>query len=182
MKEDDGFWQNLKQGDIGGLLGNTWQAARDEYLGIDDARRAISKMREGNFLGALKSLATGGLELGTSMLPLVGQARAAALPVGIRQAAKFLGAGAKVPARGFALNIGGNLAAPVVLPPVMSRLPVIGPRMRAAEEAAQAMENARQERLGQLVPAGYQSVFDTIAGTSPSAANQEALFRLLGGL
>jgi hypothetical protein len=38
----------------------------NELLGVDDAKRAINKARKGDFKGALKSAATGALELGTT--------------------------------------------------------------------------------------------------------------------
>jgi hypothetical protein len=38
----------------------------NELLGVDDARRAISKARKGDIKGALKSAAAGAIELGTS--------------------------------------------------------------------------------------------------------------------
>jgi hypothetical protein len=38
----------------------------NELLGIDDARRAVSKARKGDIKGALKSAATGALEIATS--------------------------------------------------------------------------------------------------------------------
>jgi len=38
----------------------------NEMLGIDDAKRAVSKARKGDFKGAIKSAATGAFELGTS--------------------------------------------------------------------------------------------------------------------
>jgi hypothetical protein len=38
----------------------------NELLGIDDAKRALNKARKGDIKGALKSAATGAIELGTS--------------------------------------------------------------------------------------------------------------------
>jgi hypothetical protein len=38
----------------------------NELLGVDDARRAVSKARKGDYKGALKSAATGAFELGTT--------------------------------------------------------------------------------------------------------------------
>ena len=38
----------------------------DELLGVDDAKRAISKARKGDIKGALKSAAAGALEVGTT--------------------------------------------------------------------------------------------------------------------
>jgi hypothetical protein len=38
----------------------------DELLGVDDAKRAVSKARKGDIKGALKSAAAGAIELGTS--------------------------------------------------------------------------------------------------------------------
>lgn len=71
MAEEDGFWQNLREGDLGGLGRNVWEGARDEWLGIDDFGRFVSNLREGNFLSALKSLGAGALELGGTALMFV---------------------------------------------------------------------------------------------------------------
>ena len=45
---------------VGGFVAN-------ELLGVDDAKRAISKARQGDIKGAIKSAATGALELGTTV-------------------------------------------------------------------------------------------------------------------
>jgi hypothetical protein len=77
---DEGFLDNLKQLDLAGLSGNVWQGARDEFLGIDDFRRALEAVRERDLFRALKSLGAGTLELGSSAALLVhgGQAALAA--------------------------------------------------------------------------------------------------------
>jgi hypothetical protein len=41
--------------------------AANEMLGVDDAKRAVSKARKGDIKGAIKSAATGALELGTTV-------------------------------------------------------------------------------------------------------------------
>ena len=45
---------------VGGFVAN-------ELLGVDDAKRAINKARSGDIKGAIKSAATGALELGTTV-------------------------------------------------------------------------------------------------------------------
>ena len=69
--EDYGFFENLKQGNIGGLGRNLWEGARDEWLGIDDFSRFGRYLGQGDFLKALKSLGAGTLELGGSALMFV---------------------------------------------------------------------------------------------------------------
>jgi hypothetical protein len=71
MAEEDGFWENIKQGDIGGFGRNLWEGARDDWFGIDDFGRVISKAREGDFLGAAKSLGTGLFEIGGTVMMVV---------------------------------------------------------------------------------------------------------------
>lgn len=168
---EDGFRENLSSGDLGGLLGNVWEAARDQYLGIDDARRAITKLREGNFLGALKSLATGGLEIGANVLgPMTTTAKAAKLPGIVRIPAKLFGTGAKTPARGFAINTALNLGMPPVIDAALPRLPFIG----RAFKAAPALAMPDPFELTTVSPERLMG-----APTSPSAANQEALLQLM---
>ena len=65
----DGYAQNLQQGDILGLLGNVGEGVGREMLGVDDFIRVYQKAKKGDFLGALKSLGAGALELGTTIIP-----------------------------------------------------------------------------------------------------------------
>lgn len=111
-KSSEGFAENLSQLDALGLLANTWEAARDEYLGIDDFRRMLQKGAKGDFAGALKSALTGGLELGTTLIPGLGVAKLGKVAANAPKAAKFLkflGAGAKTPLRGVGQNLGVGL-------------------------------------------------------------------------
>jgi hypothetical protein len=90
---DEGFLENLRQGDIGGLGRNVWDGARDEWLGIDDFARVGKYASEGNFLKALKSLGAGVLELGGTALMFVPGGQIAALAAKGGKAGKL----AKIP-------------------------------------------------------------------------------------
>ena len=87
---DEGFWDNIKQGDIGGLGQNLWEGARDEWLGIDDFKRIPGQLSRGDFLKALKSLGAGTLELGGTALMVVPGANVAALAAKGGKAGKVL--------------------------------------------------------------------------------------------
>lgn len=76
---DEGFFENLKQGDLAGLAGNVWEGARDEWLGVDDFSRFLRYASEGNFAKALKSLGAGVAELGGTALMVVPGGQVAAL-------------------------------------------------------------------------------------------------------
>jgi hypothetical protein len=117
----------------------------NQWLGVDDFSRIPTKLREGNFLGALKSLATGQLELGGTVASLV--------------AAPFTGGGSLAGRAGLALGVRGATKAPRIL----SALKAAGkaPRLvkgletaagaRAAAKAAMARPRARLiERSGPL--------------------------------
>ena len=87
---DEGFWDNIKQGDFGGLGQNLWEGARDEWLGIDDFKRIPGQLSRGDFLKALKSLGAGTLELGGTALMVVPGANVAALAAKGGKAGKVL--------------------------------------------------------------------------------------------
>lgn len=94
-KAEDGFLENLKEADFLELSQNIGEALRDEWLGVDDFRRAYTKFREGNLLGALKSMAAGQFELGgTAAMLLTGGA--AAPVVGGIKGVSTAGKGVKV--------------------------------------------------------------------------------------
>ena len=76
---DEGFWENLKQADLAGLKQNLWEGARDEWLGIDDFTRVPKKFMEGDYLGMLKALGAGTMELGGTALMLLPGGQPAAL-------------------------------------------------------------------------------------------------------
>jgi hypothetical protein len=76
---EEGFLANLQQGDFAGLGRNLWEGARDEWLGLDDFGRIPGKLSSGDFLGALKSLGAGTLELGGTALMFVPGGQIAAL-------------------------------------------------------------------------------------------------------
>ena len=59
----------------------------NELLGVDDAKRAISKAKKGDVKGALKSAATGALELGTTATA-VGKGGMLAAKVGAKTVSK----------------------------------------------------------------------------------------------
>lgn len=88
--EDEGFFENLKQGNLGGLGRNLMEGARDEFLGIDDFNRFQKYLRQGNFLKALKSLGAGSLELGGTALMVVPGGQLAALATKGGKAGKVL--------------------------------------------------------------------------------------------
>lgn len=98
---DEGFLENLKQGDIAGLGRNIAEGARDEWLGIDDFGRMVKYAGRGDFLKALKSLGAGTLELGGTALMFVPGGQLAAL--------------SKVPALGKAAK-GLQMLKPLTLP------------------------------------------------------------------
>jgi hypothetical protein len=54
----EGYMDNIRQGDISGLFGNVLQTIRDES-GVDDYVRFIKHLNQGNFGSAAKSLGTG---------------------------------------------------------------------------------------------------------------------------
>jgi len=66
-----GYLENLRSGNVLGLLGNVAQTVRDE-TGVDDYVRAIKRAREGNFMGMLGSLGLGLAETGLTALTLGG--------------------------------------------------------------------------------------------------------------
>ena len=76
---DEGFFKNLAQGDLAGLGQNIYEGARDEWLGIDDFRRALKYGSSGDFRKALKSLGAGTLELGGTALMVLPGGQLAAL-------------------------------------------------------------------------------------------------------
>lgn len=78
-QSDDGFLENIKQGDYPGYLQNLGEGLRDEFLGIDDYTRAAKYAAQGNFLKAAKSFLAGNLELGSSALMFVPGANILAL-------------------------------------------------------------------------------------------------------
>lgn len=169
-RSDEGFSENLAQLDALGLLANTWEAARDEYLGIDDFRRMLRKGAEGNLLGALKSGATGALELGTTLLPGLSAAKFAKVSAAAPKASKvlkFFGAGAKTPARGLATNVGvgaGLTGGTALAGKALGRF--LGRGAAVPMMAAQSMYDP------------YRSVRPLISN-SPATADSEALVRLM---
>jgi hypothetical protein len=169
---EQGFADNLYQGNLMGVAGNVWEAARDEYLGIDDARRAIEKAKDGNFLGALKSLATGGLELGTTIIPGMQAAKLAKLPKAARGVSKLLGAGAKTPTRGVVTNVAANTGLAYGLPAAAGQVPGLNRLFQAAPALAEAPVMGMQDESTARIMA-------SLYGTSPDAANSEALIRLM---
>lgn len=88
--EDEGFFENLKQGNLGGLGRNLMEGARDEFLGIDDFSRFGRYLSQGDFLKALKSLGAGTVELGGSALMLVPGGQLASLATKGGKAGKVL--------------------------------------------------------------------------------------------
>jgi len=171
-KSDDGFGENLAQLDALGLLANSWEAARDEYLGLDDFRRMLQKGASGDIKGALKSGLTGSLELGTSLIPGIGAAKLAKVPAGRagRGLLRFFGAGAKTPARGVAINVAAPAAVMGAAGAVAPRLPLIGGIL--SRSAAPA---ARQLAAPYDPYAGVRS----LSAGSPVTADNEALIRLM---
>ena len=174
-KSDEGFSENLLQLDALGLLANSWEAASDEYLGLDDFRRMLEKGSKGDLKGALKSALTGSLELGTSLIPGIGAAKLGKLATQIPKTSKvlkLLGAGAKTPLRGVTQNVavplaitGGMSAAAPALGGLMSRFRGAAPALAAAPaEAAYAYDPYRGARM---------------LTNSPAAADDEALIRLM---
>jgi len=65
--EEDGFFENLKEADWGGLAQNVAEGLRDEFTGIDDYIRAFKYAAKGDFLRAAKSYYAGNFELGTTL-------------------------------------------------------------------------------------------------------------------
>jgi len=171
-KQERGFGENLSQLDALGLLANSWEAARDEYLGIDDFRRAFTKAREGDIKGTVKSALTGAAELGTSMIPGIGAARLARLPAGKlgRGLLRLFGAGAKTPARGVAVNVAAPAAVMGAAGLAAPKLPVIGGMFRGSPET-----------IGQPTNINYNPYVgvDYLSQGSPVAANREALLQLM---
>lgn len=94
-KAEDGFLENLKEADFLELSQNIGEAIRDEWLGIDDFRRAYTKFREGNLLGALKSMATGTFEIGGTAAMFLSGGAAAPVVSGAK-AVSTAGKGAKL--------------------------------------------------------------------------------------
>lgn len=65
----DGFMKNIKEGDIGGLLGNVGEAAVREFTGLDDFYRMLKYAGQGDWMKAAKSLGAGAFELGSTIIP-----------------------------------------------------------------------------------------------------------------
>ena len=102
-----GFRENLEFGNTRGLVGNIWEGARDEWLGIDDFGRVAKHLKSGSFLKAMKSLGAGVLELGGTALMFVpgGQGASAAIKGGTLAAkggksARVLSKGARAGMKG----------------------------------------------------------------------------------
>ena len=172
-RSDQGFAENLAQLDALGLLANTWEAARDEYLGIDDFRRMLQKGSEGDVKGAVKSGLTGALELGTSLIPGIGAAKVASVAAKAPKSAKllkFMGAGAKTPLRGVAQNVAVPLA-------------LMGGLSAAAPTAGRLLSRFRGP-VAQVAEQAPTPLYDPYAGVnavigSPATADNEALIRLM---
>lgn len=172
-RSDQGFKENLAELDALGLLANTWEAARDEYLGLDDFRRMLQKGSKGDIKGAAKSAITGALELGTSLIPGIGAAKVASIAAKAPKSSKllkFLGAGAKTPLRGVAQNV----AIPLALTGGLS----------AAAPAAGRLLSRFRGPVAQVAEQAPRPMYDPYAGVnavigSPAAADNEALIRLM---
>lgn len=174
-KSDEGFAENLAQLDALGLLANTWEAARDEYLGIDDFRRMLQKGAKGDLLGALKSGLTGGLELGTTMIPGIGAAKLAKVATKAPKSSKvlkFLGAGAKTPLRGVRQNLGVDLG-------LQGAMALAAPAIGGV-----AGRLLRRGAAPALAQAPVMAAYDPYRGArslvgSPVAASDEALIQMM---
>jgi hypothetical protein len=83
------------------IAGGVRNELLNQWLGVDDFGRVLTKAGEGNFLGALKSLGTGTLELGGTVASLL--------------AAPFTGGGSLAARGGLALGVRGATKAPRIL-------------------------------------------------------------------
>ena len=155
----DGFEQNARQGDVLGLLGNLAEGLGREAFGIDDFMRVASKAKKGDFMGALKSLGTGALELGTTIIPGGERVKAAKLGKLVPKTAM----GAKALRKIGALDSAGQLTRSAV--PRLRTLratnwgynlggPIAGMYMESKEMAAKA---AQQEAMRQQIRNMMQS-------------------------
>ena len=86
-KEEDGFLENLKEADWGGLAQNIGEGLRDEFTGIDDYIRAVKYAAKGDFLRAAKSYYAGNIELATTLATFgVGSGALAGAKAGLKAA------------------------------------------------------------------------------------------------
>lgn len=92
---DKGFFENIREGDLGGLARNIAEGARDEWLGIDDFTRFAKYMGEGKFLKAAKSLGAGVFELGGSVAMVLPGGQIVGVPAKMIKGGK-IAKGAKV--------------------------------------------------------------------------------------
>lgn len=111
-QSDEGFLENIKQGDYPGYLQNLGEGLRDEFAAVDDLRRFLKYAAQGDFLKASRSLSAAQFELGSSVASFFGPG---VLLKGLTKVPKLGSMALKVGSKGGKLSKGLRVLKPLTL-------------------------------------------------------------------